>query len=418
MISRRLFNRIAAAGFAATLLAGPALAQDQVTLSFVRPASAEVFAQVYQPMLDSFMEANPHIKVEPVIMGFDETYQRFPLQASAGGLPDVFMAPGHLFSTLMAADALLPIDDAAMDPRLKADVPPAFWNAVSTGGKIYGVPGHIAPLVLWYNADIFREAGLDPANPPKTWSEWVAAAKTIKEKTGVAPIGLNGFARNDLTDLFSALFTAASGEWVWDNEKQQLKLDHPAAEKTLAFMRQLVEEGLTQPNVDQYSEDDIRVLLRDGKAAMIVSSTSVISVVGAENAGSKFLTAQVPAADGVDGASVMSIDSWAVAADSAHPQEALALIYWVANEANQKKAAEIYGNVPASNKTLSNDPTYQQGVWPTFVAATQKGFPAKPNTDNMQLSDADLPTMVQSVETGAATPAEAIASLKSQMGWE
>jgi len=389
-----------------------------VTLTFVRAASAEVFAQVYQPMLDSFMAANPNITVQPVIMGFDETYQRFPLQASAGELPDVFMASGHLFSTLMAANALLPISDAEMDPRLKTDVPPAFWNAVSKDGQIYGVPGHIAPLVLWYNADLFKQAGLDPAKPPKTWSEWLAAARTIKEKTGVAPIGLNGFARNDLTDLFSALFTAASGQWVWDPGKQQLKLDDPAAEKTLAFMRQLVEEGLTQPNVDQYSEDDIRVLLRDGKAAMIVSSTSVISVVGAENAGTKYLAAQVPAGDGVDGASVMSIDSWGISAATKHADAARALVYWITREENQKSAAQIYGSVPASQEILAKDPAYSEGVWPTFVAATEKGFPAKPTTDSMQLSDSDLPTMVQSVETGAATPADAIAAFKSQMGWE
>lgn len=417
-LSRRALGRVAAAGIVLGAFAGSALAQEAVTLTFVRPASAEVFAQVYQPMLDAFMAEHPGVTVQPVIMGFDETYQRFPLQASSGELPDVFMAPGHLFSTLMAADALMPLGDDVMDTRLKTDVPPAFWNAVSKDGTVYGVPGHIAPLVLWYNADLFTQAGLDPDNPPTTWSAWLDAARTIKEKTGVAPIGLNGFARNDLTDLFSAMFTAASGQWMWDPEKQQIKLDDPAAGKTLAFLRQLVEEGLTQPNVDQYSEDDIRVLLRDGKAAMIVSSTSVMSVVGPENSGTRFRTAQVPAADGVEGASVMSIDSWAASATTQHPDLARALIYFVTNEANQKSAAQIYGSVPASQSILATDPTYSQGAWPTFVAATGHGFPAKPTTDSMQLSDSDLPTMVQSVETGAATPAEAIAAFKSQIGWE
>jgi sn-glycerol 3-phosphate transport system substrate-binding protein len=36
--------------------------------------------------------------------------------------------------------------------------------------------------VLWYNQDVFEKAGLDPAKPPATWPELVAAAETIKAK--------------------------------------------------------------------------------------------------------------------------------------------------------------------------------------------------------------------------------------------
>jgi len=52
------------------------------------------------------------------------------------------------------------------------------------------------PNPVCYNKEIFKEAGLDPENPPKTWDEFLSACKAIKEK-GYVPLSLGnkeGFA--------------------------------------------------------------------------------------------------------------------------------------------------------------------------------------------------------------------------------
>lgn len=54
----------------------------------------------------------------------------------------------------------------------------------SMTGKQLGVPYGMSVPVIYYNADMFREAGLDPDNPPTTWEGWYEAAKTIKDVTG------------------------------------------------------------------------------------------------------------------------------------------------------------------------------------------------------------------------------------------
>ena len=48
-------------------------------------------------------------------------------------------------------------------------------------GRILAVPRDANTLALCYNADMFRAKGLDPANPPKTWSELVADAAKLKD---------------------------------------------------------------------------------------------------------------------------------------------------------------------------------------------------------------------------------------------
>lgn len=54
----------------------------------------------------------------------------------------------------------------------------------AANGTMLGVPYSISVPLVYINADIFKAAGLDPDKPPVTWDEVLAAAKTIKEKTG------------------------------------------------------------------------------------------------------------------------------------------------------------------------------------------------------------------------------------------
>jgi ABC-type glycerol-3-phosphate transport system substrate-binding protein len=57
-------------------------------------------------------------------------------------------------------------------------------NSYKTAPGIYGVPIDTTLMQFIYNKSLFRQAGLNPDNPPKTFTEFIAMAKTIKEKTG------------------------------------------------------------------------------------------------------------------------------------------------------------------------------------------------------------------------------------------
>lgn len=60
--------------------------------------------------------------------------------------------------------------------------------ATAVNGEILGLPYAASTPVVFYNADIFKEAGLDPDNPPETFDEWLTAGQQIKDKTGKEPI--------------------------------------------------------------------------------------------------------------------------------------------------------------------------------------------------------------------------------------
>lgn len=68
------------------------------------------------------------------------------------------------------------------------DINPATYIPAVRGyyslpdGRLASMPFNSSTAVMWYNKDAFKEAGLDPANPPKTWADVMAAAKVLKAK--------------------------------------------------------------------------------------------------------------------------------------------------------------------------------------------------------------------------------------------
>ena len=69
-----------------------------------------------------------------------------------------------------------------------------FWpgalKSVTWNGKTYGVPTNNETMALIWNAEIFKDAGLDPETPPATWDDVVTYSAQIKEKTGKNGYGM------------------------------------------------------------------------------------------------------------------------------------------------------------------------------------------------------------------------------------
>ena len=61
------------------------------------------------------------------------------------------------------------------------DIFPGPLSSVTYEGGIYGIPRGANTIALYYNADMFKAAGLDPDNPPKTWDELYEAAKELTD---------------------------------------------------------------------------------------------------------------------------------------------------------------------------------------------------------------------------------------------
>ena len=178
---RRALQAIGASLLAACIPA--AHAQKPVELTFYYPvAVGGPVTKTIDQMAADFEKENPDIRIKPVYAG---TYQESIVKAltafKSGTPPHLAVLLSTDMFTLIDEDAIVPIDGLAGDDG-KAWLDgfyPAFMENSRTGGKTWGVPFQRSTIVMYWNKELFKEAGLDPDKAPQNWDELVSFAKKL-----------------------------------------------------------------------------------------------------------------------------------------------------------------------------------------------------------------------------------------------
>ena len=176
-----LSNVIAAAVFATACAAH---AQKPVELTFYYPvAVGGPVTKIIDGMAADFSKENPAIKVTPIYSGtYDETLVKALTAHKSGKPPNLAVLLATDMFTLIDEDAVTPIDSVDAGGAVEkwvAGFYPAFMLDSQTGGKTWGIPFQRSTVVMYWNKDLFKEAGLDPERGPATWDELVEFSKKL-----------------------------------------------------------------------------------------------------------------------------------------------------------------------------------------------------------------------------------------------
>lgn len=171
---------------ALALLAGvsPALAVD---VSFYYPvAVGGPITKVIDGMAADFEKENPSIKVKPIYSGsYQDTITKVLTAVKGGDVPQTAVILSTDMFTLIDEDAIVPFDDLAKTDADKAWLKsfyPGFMANSQTGGKTWGIPFQRSTIVMYWNKELFKEAGLDPNKAPATWAEMVEMGQKLTKK--------------------------------------------------------------------------------------------------------------------------------------------------------------------------------------------------------------------------------------------
>jgi ABC-type glycerol-3-phosphate transport system substrate-binding protein len=187
---------------------------------------------------EDFAARNPGLTIEQTLIPWDRKEESILTAVAAGQAPDVLMLNAAEMPPYAMADALIPIDDLVAQTGIKPEeVYESEWQATSYMGKIWGLPQTVggAACLLFYNPQLFEEAGLDPAKPPVTWSETLAAAKALlktDDKGDILRLGL-GLGVN----MWSWLNFLAQNDAPWlSDDGREVKMDNEAAVEALQWV--------------------------------------------------------------------------------------------------------------------------------------------------------------------------------------
>lgn len=196
-------------------------------------------------------------------------------ETAAGNAPDVAQLG---FDTLDFAASQLgaqPLTDlvgkSEVDAQFGGQFP--YASAVRTigdvNGKTYGVPFVLSTPVLYYNATLFKQAGLDPDNPPKTWDEVQQAAEKIKQVTTKDGVYVDCLTRSSSDWCFQSLVRSDGGR-VLSADRDKLTFADAPAVQAVQKMQDLVSSN-AMPKLSQTQA--VQAFPR-GDLGMMVESSS------------------------------------------------------------------------------------------------------------------------------------------------
>ena len=253
----------------------PATVDRPVTISYYNYnlASTGIGAEATKRLIAQFQAANPNVKVDAVGANSAELTSRVQADAAAGRMPDVVQM---VFSDLaFGVDNLgvAALEDIVPEEERKAHFAGMSPNGLKLGvlnGKTYGLAYTFSTPVLFYNADLFRQAGLDPDNPPKTWAEVKTAALAIAKKTKAAGIAAGIFGPSAGDWLFQGVLRSNNGSLLTEDRKT-LSFAEPAAVEAVAMLRDLYDSGAyTNLEIDAAMEG-----MAAGKIGMYLQTSAI-----------------------------------------------------------------------------------------------------------------------------------------------
>ena len=253
-----IVQRIAGAlrGLAIALLAAavPALAQAPVEVSFYYPvAVGGPITKIIDGLAADFEKENPGIKLKPIYSGsYQESLTKALTAVKGGDSPVTSILLSTDMFTLIDEDAIVPFDDLIKTPDDQAWLKsfyPAFMENSQTGGKTWGIPFQRSTIVLYYNKEAFKEAGLDPNRPPANWKEQVEYAQKLTKRDASGKVtqwGMEIPSTGFPYWLFQALAIEA-GTNLMNSAGTQTYYDKPEVIEALTYWVDLVKKYKVHP---------------------------------------------------------------------------------------------------------------------------------------------------------------------------
>lgn len=230
----------------------------------------------YYEIAEAFMEEYPGINIEVMGTPWAEWATRFVTMTAAGEMPDVIWfivgQPGMRLNPGNFVDSLVDLGPFLPEMEEKGFINDSLLEAAKVDGVLVGMPYEFNNIVLYYNKDLFDEAGLEYPNEDWTWEDMLVAGKALTKADG----SQYGLFWNQFEDDIAL---GGAGTLMFNEDGTAANYDTPEAKTAYEFLYDIyVTEGIApKPG------EETGIGLSTGTAAMeIHGNWNFATNVGAE----------------------------------------------------------------------------------------------------------------------------------------
>ncbi len=221
-----------------------------------------------------FKEKYPNVTIDVQYgpSGWGDYINNFMNLAASNAMPDIVAMPIEGIPTLANRDILVDLEEISKnDPEAQAimgDVEPNLLNGLRWKEKLYFFPTEWNSIVVYYNVDMFKEAGVEPPKADWTWEDFRATAQKLTKRDANGNVTQYGFfvpgANFGLTPFFFTNDTdKLTPDWRSSNAKD------PKVAETLTFLHDLIHKDKVAP---AFVKDDFGIAaFAAGQTAMMVA---------------------------------------------------------------------------------------------------------------------------------------------------
>ena len=385
---------------------GESSSTDQADLTWQFWVGGSADQAAWQKVADQAKADHPGITVKLEGASWENYWSKIGTTLASGKAPCIIGMQSLRLASY--ANAMLPLDDLMAKYNVLAeDFDKPIMDGLKSDGKQIAIPYDSGPMVIFYNRDLFKAAGIAEPKPGWTMDEFKAAA--TKLTTG----GKYGFVTTpgDLAFLPWVL-TATGAEPLKDNK---LALTDSAFVDGYQQYVDLVVKDKIAPRVPAGGTDFETTNFTSGKAAMKLDGPwSLIDLKGK----SKFSVGIAPMPAGPDGSKTYTAGSgFGISRSCKTPDAAFQAIVSMTSQkplTDLAAAGRAYPSRPAAHDAWYTAADLQ-GARETIEYASQHSIPLVTSKNWVQASDLLIDFGVQALN-GELPPDQALKNVQDQAG--
>jgi multiple sugar transport system substrate-binding protein len=392
-----------------------ASAQEKVTLRFSDWHLTESpWDKTLADAMALFEQRNPNIKVDLEPVSYKDKETKYTVEIAAGKGPDIFHV--HAFSLPMFFDKgfakdLTPFIQKEGGNKFVEAWYPICINLVTYKGKIHAMPGDYMSMVLIYNTELFKAAGLDPKKPPKTWDEFLNYNKKLTKAADQWGFGVVGAKDPGFELRFSPFIWTFGAEYLTPDYKKSALNTKEAKEAFKFFIELYTKYKVMPPGVTSMNPQDVRTQLAHRKIAMLIGSGWTAPIVNAINPELKAfdILAAAPVPMKKKKVTTIWLSSWVMNPNTKHPKEAWELLKFITSKEMELNWF-VKNRVTSSRKDVSGvAPEILHDKFASVIASQLPYGKVVPQIPQWpEIMDA-ITTAVQEAMTEMKTPDKALA---------
>lgn len=403
MIRRRTLAAALAAATALGALSGTGLtaAAEEGKKEVVIWDYFETDAQkeMMQTLIDGFNASQDEYVASHTYVPFADYEKQLTLGIASGELPDLVILDGCSMASFIELGLFGDISDADINWDEYIQGP---MESTMLDGKHYGIPFATNCTALYYNKDMFDEAGIDYPDENTTWEEFREMAKALT-KDGV--YGFGNAATNTDEGTFQCL------QWLYTAGGSYTDIESGVDAYTL--MQEMIEEGSWTKECVNWTQSDVNNNFMAGNLAMQQNGPWQIPGIEANAPDLNYGVTVLPKKDTESGqaTSILGGENMGVVnKDDTSGAEAF-LKYYDQTDV-MVEAMKLYGSYPPKTEAAQDTYWTEDPIQQAFLLQIETSIPRGPSASWPSYSSA-IQTGFQEVMTSAKTPEQAAADTQA-----